>query len=895
MALAPKTRLGPYEIDTPIGSGGMGDVYRARDTRLGRDVAIKILPDALTTQEDRLARFEREARLLASLSHPNIATIYGVEEADGIRAIAMELVEGEDLSTRLHRGRLTPTEALHTARQIADALDAAHERGIVHRDLKPGNIRITPDGVVKVLDFGLAKASPDSTHADLGHSPTTLGPTEDGTLLGTAPYMSPEQARGKVVDKRTDIWAFGCVLFEMLAGRRAFGGETSSDTIAAILQSEPDWSALPSGTPSHVVDLVKRCLAKDPKQRLRDIGDAKLDLQDRPTAGVASAPAWRTWIAIAAAAVVGIASTFVVMNRFHTAPGLDASVSLTRLTFDAGVAAYPSLTPDGTLMAFASNRSGRTDLDIWIQQTAGGVPLRITDDAADDLMPDLSPDGSRVAFRSERSTPGAYIAPALGGPARLVAAGARDPKFSPDGQTIAYWTGQFRGPLSTTESAVYVLPLGGGSPVRLMADFVVARNPVWAPDGKALLVIAQRSPAADQSRDIDFWLAPIDGSAPTRTTILDRPGWRTQLEGERLSPGNTWNESGFLVAMDGTLWSWRIDPVTGRPEGEPRALMFGAGQILRPTASRDGKIIFAHSVQERVIALANLPEAGAQVEPSTELYADGNPIARRASGTADGNTMIYERSGAESVEIWLKELTTGRQSQLLSVDSRAQVNPVIAPSGGRFVYTVGEDTAPEKSRAYVADIDGGVPKQICVGCSAWGLTTSGGRVIVVAELSRAIQTIDLESGRITTLVSATEGRLDRPSMSPDERTLAFRHTIGAASETFLLPATGGKLQDAIQIQEPTTTGRPAGWSSDSRTLMLFLDTDGTRCLWGQRVDAASSRPEGTPVIVRHLHDLSLGASTSLGNAISGGKLLYEGLERRSSLWRLAPNLPGGER
>ena len=259
----------------------MGEVYRAHDDTLGREVAIKLLSPAFTAEPERRARFEREARMLATLNHPHIGAIYGVEEADGVRGLVLELVEGETLAERIAASArsagsnapgLPMTEALTIARQIADALEAAHEKGIVHRDLKPANIKITPDGVVKVLDFGLAKvASPDSSSSDLSQS-------RAGAIFGTAAYMSPEQARGHNVDKRADIWAFGCVLFEMLTGRVAFAGETASDTIAKILEREPDWSVLPAATPARIRQLLVRCLAKDPKQRLRDIGDVRIEM-----------------------------------------------------------------------------------------------------------------------------------------------------------------------------------------------------------------------------------------------------------------------------------------------------------------------------------------------------------------------------------------------------------------------------------------------------------------------------------------------------------------------------------------------------------------------------------------------------------------------------------------
>ncbi|HKW14238.1 MAG TPA: serine/threonine-protein kinase, partial [Candidatus Krumholzibacteria bacterium] len=284
MSLSPGTRLGSYEVLSHLGAGGMGEVYRARDTRLGRDVAIKTLPEEFAQDVERLSRFEREARVLASLTHSNIAAIHGVEEVEARRYLVLEFVDGETLAQRLSRGPLPVDEAIDICRDIAAGVEAAHENGVVHRDLKPGNIIITPSGQVKVLDFGLATASgatATGSNPNLSHSPTmTHQATRAGVILGTAAYMSPEQARGRVVDRRTDIWSFGCVLFECLTGRALFEGETVSDLIARILEREPDWSALPASTPPRVRELLKKCLRKDPKERLRDIGDARLELQD---------------------------------------------------------------------------------------------------------------------------------------------------------------------------------------------------------------------------------------------------------------------------------------------------------------------------------------------------------------------------------------------------------------------------------------------------------------------------------------------------------------------------------------------------------------------------------------------------------------------------------------
>src|SRR5262245_53293410 len=323
MSLASRARLGPYEVTAQIGAGGMGEVWRATDTNLGRQVAIKVLPDAFAQDRERLARFEREAKTLAALNHPNIAIIYGVEKSQGTNALVMELVEGPTLADRIARGAIPIEDALPVARQIAEALEAAHEQGIIHRDLKPANIKVREDGMVKVLDFGLAKAS-DATSAsvDMSHSPTITSPatTQQGVILGTAAYMSPEQARGGPVEKRADIWAFGVVFYEMLTGRRLFDEPTVSDTLEAVLKSDVALDALPATTPLSVRAVIARCLTRDWRRRLRDIGEARIVCEDavahpeRPTTppvnAMAPAPRWRRVLPWSVAALFAIVAGF---------------------------------------------------------------------------------------------------------------------------------------------------------------------------------------------------------------------------------------------------------------------------------------------------------------------------------------------------------------------------------------------------------------------------------------------------------------------------------------------------------------------------------------------------------------------------------------------------------
>ena len=345
--MTPGTKIGEFEILGRLGAGGMGEVYRARDTRLGRDVAIKILPEAVAAEPGRLERLKREARLLASLNHPNIAAIYSVDTAGPVHALVLELVEGETLGARIRRKALTVGEARAVARQIAAALDAAHECGIVHRDLKPENVMLGPRGVVKVLDFGIAKTA--SSMAAIDASTVSVGPTADGEVVGTAAYMSPEQARGLPVDRRTDIWAFGCVLYEMLTGRRAFARATLSDTIVATLDKEPDWDALPRDTPASIRRLLARTLQKDPHDRLRDIADGLAELDETSVAARAASPGVAAWIPWAIVAIAVAASTWLWLGAWRQASTDPIAQSvLTPLTRDAGLTTSPALSTGRT-------------------------------------------------------------------------------------------------------------------------------------------------------------------------------------------------------------------------------------------------------------------------------------------------------------------------------------------------------------------------------------------------------------------------------------------------------------------------------------------------------------------------------------------------------------------
>lgn len=545
----------------------MGEVWRATDTTLGREVAIKILPAAFASDPERLARFEREAKLLASLNHPNIATVHGFHEEDGKRFLAMELVPGEDLAERLKSGALPIAEALDVARQTAEALEAAHEHGIVHRDLKPANVKITPEGRVKVLDFGLAKAadvSPAATSRDTGLSPTitSLG-TVAGVIIGTAAYMSPEQARGKPVDKRADVWAFGCLLFEMISGKRPFDGETISDTLAAVLAKDPDWSALPPAVPSRIRDLIVRCLEKDPRRRLRDIGEARIEIENAlagrtgsgPLRAVpepvpsAAAPRRLSPVPVVAIAVAVLATVVAGWSWLRSAPA-PAQGKLMRLRVErppgesmTGPGVF-AISPDGTAVVFVVN--GGTDRTrLWLREldALSGHDLPGTEDA---IFPFWSPDGRTIAFFAGTKL---KRIPRSGGAAQTICevGTGRGGTWSPAG-VIVFAPGPFTRLMKVSPD--------GGVPepaTTLNADKKQSshRFPSFLPDGRHFLYVTQPEP---QPNLMTIEIASLDDP-------VGRPLVMARNAPRYAPPGY------LLFAREQALLAQRMD-ATGKLEGD---------------------------------------------------------------------------------------------------------------------------------------------------------------------------------------------------------------------------------------------------------------------------------------------------------------------------------------
>jgi eukaryotic-like serine/threonine-protein kinase len=903
MTLSAGTKLGPYEIIAAIGAGGMGEVYRARDTRLGREVALKVLPEAFARDAERLARFRREAQVLASLNHPNIAAIYGFEDSGSTHALVMELVEGPTLAEKIKTGVIPFDEALPMAKQICEALEYAHERGVVHRDLKPANIKITSNDAVKVLDFGLAKAlEGDLTAMDISSSPTiTRMATQAGIILGTAAYMSPEQAKGKPVDRRTDIWAFGCVLYEMLTGKMAFSGETVTDTLAAILKSDPDWSQLPSGTPAHVRVLLRRCLQKDPRQRLQSIGDARITLEE-----ILSGAAGDASSSIASAAVqtsarmwrrllpwaLAVALAFFAGAYFLRAPRTPSTQwKLVLLTHDAGLSDFPALSPDGKLVAYSSDQGLNGGPDLYVREVAGGPPVRLTTDGSGNTMPDFSPDGSEIVFRSDRDGGGIYEIPALGGDARLLAQHGLNPKFSPDGSEIAYWTGD---PQVSSEvpgnGDVWVAPLAGGPPMRVAASLTTARYPVWLPDGKHLLLTGYASSKTYEHSSLDWWFVATDGRKEVRTGA-----YRAFVEAGLVSPPDMPNPGCWSATTDmiifsaanadtNDLWEISISPQTGKVRGVPKRLTTGAGNEAQVSCGPAGDIVFANVETETDVWSLPLDLTRGMPRGPLGQITQGPADREYPSFSNDGRYVAFASDQTGLLNIWIRDLVKGKESSV-APSSLLERFPVMNASGTRVAYSVYE----QGKRAVYVSSPGGRAEELCEGClRATDWSRDEKSLLVFGGSPYQINILDLASRRQTPLLKSAQQSVLYGRFSPDNRWVSFTVRTAPNRANLMIAPTDGPKPVPERDWIPVAVVGPedwANWSPDGKTLYFSSNTDGHECFWGQRLAIGSHRPVGAPFPVQHFHGR---LSYQFGGwSAAAGQIGFVLAEETGNIWKMS--------
>jgi eukaryotic-like serine/threonine-protein kinase len=802
-------RLGAYQVQALLGAGGMGEVYRARDTKLQRDVAVKFLPHAFTSDPERLSRFEGEARVLAALNHPNIGAIYGFEDADGLRFLVLELVDGQTLADKLAdvsrqraRGQGLPLrDALSIAAQIAVALDVAHEKGIIHRDLKPANIKITPEGVAKVLDFGLAKTAGAASTPDLTQSPTMpANHTSTGAVLGTAGYMSPEQARGQVVDKRTDIWAFGCVLYEMLTGRAAFKGGSVSDTIAAVLGSEPDWGALPDGTPSAVRLLLQRCLEKDPKRRLRDLGDVRFDIDDLKGAATPGRQSSRARRALAAAVVTvallaGAAALFYFVKP---SVAVTSPSEYTQLTNFSDAVTAPSLSPDGRMVTF--KRGGDSFLgagQIFVKLLPNGESVQLTTSPGRKYAPVFTPDGTRVAYTNLQAGQwDTWTVPVLGGqPVRLLP-NASGLTWIADHQVLfsEIKSGLHMGIVTATDSRaasreIYIAP----------DEHAMAHYSYLSPDRRSVLVVEMTGVHAFTQ---PCRLVPFDGSSAGR---------QVGPHGTCLSAA--WSSDGrwmyFAVVVGGVSHLWR----QRFPDGAPEQITFGPLEEEGIAVAPDGRSLVT-SIGMRRSAVWIHDAAGARA-----IVSEGYATAPRLSRDGTRVFYLFVRDWWLAASGWLTaaadlrsvDLATGKSDTLLS----GQSVTAYAMSRDEKEVAFATTNADGQSQIWLAPLDRRTPPRLIVESGDQVSFGAPGELIFRSlakgnALAR-IKTDGTGFERIPTVSFLAKG-----DVSPDGEWVIIQApaaTGNPVAETLAIPIRGGTPRTVCRGEADVCA---TGWSQDGK-------------------------------------------------------------------------------
>ena len=816
MALSAGTCLGSYEIASALGAGGMGEVYRAHDTKLNRDIALKILPEAFATDRDRLARFQREAQVLASLNHPNIAAIYGVEDSDGIRALVMELVEGPTLADRLAQGAMPLDEAMPIARQIAEALEAAHERGVIHRDLKPANIKVTSQGQVKVLDFGLAAIVQDESLPDVNatHSPTlTMGGTRAGLILGTAAYMSPEQAAGKPLDKRTDIWSFGVVLWEMLTGKRLFDGETVSHTLADVLRADIDFDQVPHRTPVAMRHLLKRCLDRDVRRRLRDIGEARVQIERCLTnAGSATEPAAATSprrLAIGAsigAVVLLVALAALAVIHFGETPHAAPTTRFQVLPPDKATSVdYPTISPDGRRLAFVATVAGKTLLWVRPLDSLAAQSLVGTEGAA---VPFWSPDSRFLAFFSSGKLKKVDLA---GGPPQTLCTAdgsAGGGTWSSEG--ILFSAG-LRSPIRRVSA-------GGGVPAPVTTvDSAIELSHNWPqflPDGRHFL----------------YWIF-VRAQDPEKNAVIvgsldDRPD---STERRRLMAGDSmavYSAGHLLFGREGVLMAQPFDSGRLQLYGDSFPVVQGV-RVVRSrygsrsfSASSDGTLAYDAGVGEKT-QLAWFDRAGAEVgrlgQPAEQLAPRLSPDQKRVA--------VVRRNVQGQTDIWLLELARDTSTRFTTLQPAINSLPVWSPDSGRIVFNSNRDGSFD---LYVKASSGADSDEPLLKSSdpkgpvdwlfdgRWLLYQTG-----TSKTKRDLWVLPMEGDGKPVPVLQTEFNEMNGQFSPNGHWIAYQSDESTRDEVYVqgFPTSTGKTQVSVN------GGSRPRWSHDGKEL-FYLSQDG---------------------------------------------------------------------
>ena len=817
MPFSPGTRLGHYNVTALLGEGGMGQVWQATDTQLNRQVALKILPDAFAADPDRLARFTREAQILASLNHPNIAAIYGMEEAEGTRALVLELVEGPTLADRISKGPIPLDEVLPIAKQIAEALEAAHEAGVIHRDLKPANIKVREDGTVKVLDFGLAKAFDPNPEGDPSQSPTlTAAATQMGVILGTAAYMSPEQARGQTVDRRADVWAFGAVLYEMLAGRRAFEGEDVSDTLVSVFRDDPDWSRLSADVPARVRQAIQVCLQKDPKQRVRDVAAVRLAMEgafgttasapSEPTVAP-SLPIWQRPVAIAGAVLASLAvggiAVWTLGNGTVPAPS-SKRFTLTLPESDrllGGSGDMLALSPDGQTLVYVATRDGTRQLFRRPVDQFQATPMPGTEGAQD---PFFSPDGQSVGFDAN----GAMLRVALvGGPAQTLTA-----------------TPSFRGAVwGADDMIVYGLyaagplmqiPAAGGDPVVLFTpdDGRRAWWPRALPDGDAVLFTL--SEGANAGGELHLL---IRDTGEHRTLIPNA------VAGRVLDTGH------LVFVRSGALWAVPFDrdrlDIVGNPVPVAEGVRVESGGAVQFALANDGSLVYIPgevSIGNRRLVWV---DPSGREEPLATPADNYVSLSLSPDGTRAAVSIL---DGSGNRDVWVSELARGTLTRQ-TTDDAFDGRPLWHPDGRRVAFQSDRNGQPEVFWQ-AADGSGTAERLLTIDASVGDIvpydwSPDGAALFVHAllpETGTDVGMVSIEGPGTWEPLIQTAANEGIPTISPNGRWLAYSSNETGRYEVYVVrfPELEGKQVISVG------GGFFTNWSTDGSELIYLRGPSG---------------------------------------------------------------------
>ncbi len=850
-----------YRISERIGEGGMGAVYKAIDTHLDRPVAIKLLPPDKVADPERKQRFVQEAKAASALRHPNIVVIHDIAFDRGRDFIVMELVEGQSLDLLIGRKGLKLNEALGYAVQIADGLAKAHAAGIVHRDLKPTNVMITADGLVKILDFGLAKLTEDVPGAGTGPTLTQgrdeKPRTEEGYILGTAAYMSPEQAEGKKIDARSDVFSFGAVLYEMLTGRRAFDRDSRIKTLAAVLNEEPKPpSAVHENIPAEVERILYRCLRKDPQRRWQTLSDLKVALQDlkedsesgklQASAAPAGRMKRRAVLPVAAAALLVLAAA-AVLKFVVLRPAGPAAYEIIPLTFDSGLTGFPTLSPDGNIMAYSSDRLETGNFELWVQQASGGKPRRLTDHPADDWFPSFSPDGSQVVFRSERDGGGIFAVDAVGGeePRRIVGKGYV-PRCSPDGRYIAFIV--IPPTLDARQYRMYLVPPRGGEPRPfhhdLIPQMVGQGGPmVWSPDGKHILFRGRR---VDDPASEDWWVAPVDGGEAVRTHAVENLGIGPSAI-VHYPVGWSGNDIYFVAGttIEGiNLSRARIDPKGWTIAGPAEPITTGPGMKVYSAVLPDGRVVFTNmtaaintwSVSARADEAVLIGGAGRLAPDLMQKFSPA--ISRDGSKAA---FVAFGGSQANRIEVRMKDLRTGQETAI-PMQGITLGGTVLSPDGSHLAY---RDIVGGRSRTYILSPGASVGRELCAECTLLAIFPGNDSAVVRAGPG-SLAKMNLASGATDPLLVRGESILSA-RLSPDGKWLAWLGGETDGRVSMRISPVDGPPDDAraeVTLAEAEYYLGFPDWSPNGRWLYYLSEKSGRTSIRARELDPRTKKPVG---------------------------------------------------